>query len=262
MKILIQFFTTRRNRDQLPTLTSFSTYLSTALACTLVMVSAFMYHEHQHLRVEANRLRQMREAYEFYMHQAVAMHPYDLDADDIDDDQVFAEDDQFLVLNRDPEYLKATVLGRFTPEVHDEESLKQKKPIPAPKPPAQFSWPLERGSYWISSYYGRRGKRLHAGIDLAAHKGTPIKASHDGKVEFADGAGTFGNMILLSHDRTFKTRYAHLSKMLVAEGEAVKKGQVIGHVGNTGRVSGKNGHHLHFEVLEFDQAVNPLKHLA
>ncbi len=261
MKILIQYFITRRNRDQLPSLSTFTTYVSTALACTLVVVSAFMFHELQHLRVEANRLRQMREAYEFYMHQAVIFNQYDFDADEIDDDQVFDEDDEFVVLNRDPDYLKATVLSQWRPDLEEPQRTK-KKPIPASKPPTRFSWPLEKGTYWISSYYGRRGKKLHAGIDLAAHRGTPIKASHDGKVEFADGAGTFGNMILLSHDRTFKTRYAHLNKILVAEGETVKKGQLIGHVGNTGRVSGKNGHHLHFEVLEFDQAVNPLKHLV
>ncbi len=130
------------------------------------------------------------------------------------------------------------------------------------KAPA-FAWPIARKQFWISSYFGWRArKRLHAGIDMAAIKGTPVKAAASGIVEEACVAGGFGKMVLISHNDAYKSRYAHLHRILVPPGKKVKKGQVIGYVGNSGHVRGKNGHHLHFEILATNQAINPMRFLA
>ena len=126
----------------------------------------------------------------------------------------------------------------------------------------QFRWPIHKSKYWISSYYGTKERgRLHAGIDMAALKGTIVRAASSGKIEQAKSSGKYGNMVLLRHDSTFKTRYAHLDKMFVKKGERVVRGQIIGHVGNTGSVSGKNGDHLHFEILAHNEPKNPMKYL-
>ena len=125
-----------------------------------------------------------------------------------------------------------------------------------------FSWPLEKERFWISSYFGNRRGRMHYGLDLAAHAGTPIYASEDGKVVFVGDGGPYGNMVLMEHDEKYKTRYAHMQDMHVQVGDDIKKGDVIGTVGNTGHVMGKNGNHLHFEVLEFEKPVNPMDFLV
>jgi len=103
---------------------------------------------------------------------------------------------------------------------------------------------------------------MHKGIDLAAMRGTPVKACSSGIVEMATRAGTFGNMVLIRHSNGYKSRYAHLKKITVPQGTFVSRGKVIGYVGNTGRVSGKTGDHLHFEVLAKNTPVNPIYFLV
>lgn len=126
-----------------------------------------------------------------------------------------------------------------------------------------FRWPIKRGNFWISTYYGKRSRgRLHAGLDLAAANGTPVYASANGRIEYANEAGTFGNMILIKHDNNFKSRYAHLHKIVVHKKKFVQKGELLGYVGNTGNVSGKNGNHLHFEILSRNGPINPIKVLS
>jgi murein DD-endopeptidase MepM/ murein hydrolase activator NlpD len=126
-----------------------------------------------------------------------------------------------------------------------------------------FQWPIRKNKFWISTYFGRKARgRLHAGLDLAATKGTPVYSACAGRVEFAANAGTFGNMILIKHNKTFNSRYAHLHKIVVGRGKSVRKGELIGYVGNSGSVSGKNGHHLHFEVLANNRPVNPVRVLG
>ena len=125
-----------------------------------------------------------------------------------------------------------------------------------------FTWPMDTGSFWVSSGYGRRSRnRFHKGIDLAAPNGTPVKAAAEGIVEYAGLAGTFGKMVLIRHIGGYKTRYAHLSRVKTHIGAKVITGQLIGGVGNTGRVRGKNGYHLHLEVLHNGIALNPLGYL-
>ncbi len=102
---------------------------------------------------------------------------------------------------------------------------------------------------------------FHSGIDLGAPYGTPVLATSDGIVEFADWAGGYGNLVEIRHSRA-RTRYAHLSQITVRPGQKVVQGQQIGLVGSTGRSTGP---HLHFEILSPTAdgwiAVNPAPYL-
>jgi murein DD-endopeptidase MepM/ murein hydrolase activator NlpD len=95
----------------------------------------------------------------------------------------------------------------------------------------------------------------HAGIDLAAPAGTSVMATGDGTVNIAGWMGGYGLVVQIDHGGAVETRYAHLSRLAVASGQSVKRGQIIGFVGSTGRSTGP---HLHYEVRQSDVAVNPL----
>lgn len=116
----------------------------------------------------------------------------------------------------------------------------------------------------LSSGYGMRehpvlgGRRAHKGIDLSAPTGTPIRASADGVVEKAEWFGGYGLFVGLDHGGGMETRYGHMSRVAVAEGQQVRKGDVIGYVGSTGRSTGP---HLHYEVRVAGEAVNPLPYM-
>jgi murein DD-endopeptidase MepM/ murein hydrolase activator NlpD len=97
--------------------------------------------------------------------------------------------------------------------------------------------------------------RPHKGLDFKASKGTPIYATGDGVVLEARVSESFGNVVYVNHGFDFETRYAHMSKFIVQKGENVKRGQVIGYVGNTGTSAGE---HLHYEVLYKGTQVNPI----
>lgn len=119
-----------------------------------------------------------------------------------------------------------------------------------------FIWPL-KGK--LTSKYGIRNRRKHDGIDIAAPKGSPIFASASGKVIFSGWGPTgYGKMVIIKHNRNRVTVYAHNSKNLVKKRERVKKGQKIAYVGSTGRASGP---HLHFELRDRREPINPLKYL-
>lgn len=106
----------------------------------------------------------------------------------------------------------------------------------------------------VSSRYGPRSGRMHYGLDIAASSGTPIKAADGGKVVYAGWKGSYGNLVEISHENGYVTRYAHCSSINVSAGQRVHKGQLVGRVGNTGRSTGP---HLHFEVLKNGENVNP-----
>lgn len=98
--------------------------------------------------------------------------------------------------------------------------------------------------------------KMHTGVDLSADRGTPIYATGDGIVIRADASsGGYGNCIRINHGYNYITVYAHTSKMLVRPGEVVKRGQLIGLVGSTGRSTGP---HLHYEVRINNKPVNPV----
>jgi murein DD-endopeptidase MepM/ murein hydrolase activator NlpD len=116
----------------------------------------------------------------------------------------------------------------------------------------------------LTSSYGMRshpvlgGLRKHTGIDLAAPTGTPVYATADGMVSRADWYSSYGLYISLEHGASLQTRYAHLSRLAVASGDVVKKGDLIGYVGSTGRSTGP---HLHYEVRVDGVAVNPIPYM-
>ena len=116
----------------------------------------------------------------------------------------------------------------------------------------------------LTSSYGMRthpvlgGTRKHTGIDLAAPTGTPVYATADGVVSRADWYSSYGLYISLEHGASLQTRYAHLSRLAVAAGDTVKKGDLIGYVGSTGRSTGP---HLHYEVRVDGVAVNPIPYM-
>lgn len=118
-------------------------------------------------------------------------------------------------------------------------------------------WPA-RG--WVTSDFGQRvdpytaERVMHAGLDVAAPHGQEVLAPSEGTVAFAGMDGGYGNVIVLDHGYGLKTRYAHLSRILVKAGEKVERGMQIGAVGNTGRSTGP---HLHYEVRLHGVPQNP-----
>jgi len=96
--------------------------------------------------------------------------------------------------------------------------------------------------------------RPHKGLDFTAPKGSPVYATGDGIVEYT-GYSTYGNVVYINHGYNFETRYAHLTNYIVSPGQSIKRGQVVGFVGNTG-VSA--GFHLHYELLYNRVHINPI----
>ena len=122
-------------------------------------------------------------------------------------------------------------------------------------------WPV-RGA--VNSEFGNRvspwtdKKEFHAGMDIRAERGTPVKAPAGGTVAFAGWHGEYGHTITIDHGNDLKTVYGHLSKVAVAVGDRVDAGAEIGFTGNSGRSSGP---HLHYEILVKGQPVNPRAYL-
>ena len=116
----------------------------------------------------------------------------------------------------------------------------------------------------LTSGYGMRihpvlgGRRAHKGVDLAEPVGSPVYATADGVVSRAEWFSSYGLYISLEHGGNIQTRYGHLSRLNVASGQAVHKGDLIGYVGTTGRSTGP---HLHYEVRIAGVAVNPVPYL-
>jgi murein DD-endopeptidase MepM/ murein hydrolase activator NlpD len=151
---------------------------------------------------------------------------------------------------RDPRFLKlAVALSRMDAM---ERALAA---IPTAMPAA---------SMMLSSGFGYRsdpftgGGAMHAGLDFKGPVGTPILAAAEGKVVLAGFHGGYGNMIEIRHANGLVTRYAHLSGLNVRRGQMVERGVQIGRMGSTGRSTGS---HLHFEVRQNGQAINPRKFL-
>jgi murein DD-endopeptidase MepM/ murein hydrolase activator NlpD len=107
----------------------------------------------------------------------------------------------------------------------------------------QLRWPLK--TVFVTSHFGRRGRRAHEGVDLRAHSGTPVYAAHDGVVQVSRRVRGYGNLVLIRHPHGLSTVYGHNSRLIVKSGQKVKQGQLIARSGNTGR---SRGPHLHFEV--------------
>lgn len=123
-----------------------------------------------------------------------------------------------------------------------------------------MAWPVD-GLYQISSPYGYRWGRLHAGVDISGGSayGHVIRAAEAGRVEYAGYDSDYGYNVIINHGGGLKTRYAHCSSLGVSSGEYVEKGQAIARVGNTGNSFGA---HLHFEVIVNGSRVNPLGYIS
>lgn len=123
---------------------------------------------------------------------------------------------------------------------------------------------LVLGGGRISSGFGMRADpfhgeaRHHRGVDVAAPGGSEILAAADGIVRFRGERGGYGNTVVLDHGGGVTTLYAHASELTVQEGDKVRKGEIIGRVGSTGRATGD---HLHFEVRKDDRPISPTRAL-
>jgi murein DD-endopeptidase MepM/ murein hydrolase activator NlpD len=118
-----------------------------------------------------------------------------------------------------------------------------------------YIWPVNGP---VVSPFGQRWGRLHAGIDIAAPAGTPIRAAAGGTVAIAGPTGAYGLYTCIQHGGGVATCYAHQSSISVSSGASVKQGQVIGAVGCTGRCFGD---HVHFEVRVGGSPVDPTGYL-
>lgn len=109
----------------------------------------------------------------------------------------------------------------------------------------------------VISHFGYRGRHLHAGTDIKLKHGDTIRAAFDGVVTKACRYSGYGNLVIVKHPNNIETYYSHLSKCIVANGDSVKAGQLVGLAGRTGRASTD---HLHFEVRFNRIAKNPEKY--
>ena len=131
---------------------------------------------------------------------------------------------------------------------------------PAPKASVSVPSLMPVEGVRLSSGYGMRDhpvlrkRRQHNGVDLAAASGTPVYATADGLVGKAQYWGSYGNYVQIEHGGELQTRYAHLSSYTVALGDDVRKGDLIGYIGSTGRSTGP---HLHYEVRVAGEPVDP-----
>lgn len=128
--------------------------------------------------------------------------------------------------------------------------------IPSVQPVSNLKF---TSNFGIRSDPFRGTAAMHAGVDIPGPIGTPIYATADGIVSHAGRQGGYGNMIEVNHGKGIATRYGHLSKIIVADNTRVKRGQLIGLMGSTGRSTGS---HLHYEVRIDGHAVNPVPFLT
>ncbi len=123
-------------------------------------------------------------------------------------------------------------------------------------------WPAHG---WLTSPMGYRtdpvngSADFHAGLDIAGDRGQPVYATAAGTVTFAGNQGAYGKLLVVNHGYGLETRYGHLMAFSVGKDEQVKRGDIIGRVGNTGRAT---GNHLHYEVLANGTLLNPLRLLT
>jgi murein DD-endopeptidase MepM/ murein hydrolase activator NlpD len=118
---------------------------------------------------------------------------------------------------------------------------------------------------WLTGTFGGRPDpftgepAFHQGLDISTEKGQAVYATANGQVDSAAYTGEYGNLITLRHDFGLSTRYGHLSRFNVKPGASVKRGDIIGYVGSTGRSTGA---HLHYEILANGKLINPLQLLT
>jgi murein DD-endopeptidase MepM/ murein hydrolase activator NlpD len=142
-------------------------------------------------------------------------------------------------------YLESVLLQKNM----QQNTMPNGKPVTAAYRSSSYGWRVD-------PFSGR--KAFHEGLDFTADKGTPIYAAAGGIVTTAERTTDYGKLVKIDHGGGIETRYAHASQLLVKVGERVRKGQVIAHVGSTGRSTGP---HLHFEVRLNGTPLDPRKYL-
>ncbi|PWB77152.1 MAG: hypothetical protein C3F08_10375 [Candidatus Methylomirabilota bacterium] len=157
-------------------------------------------------------------------------------------------------------------LDRLSREINDRNrsfqgllgALEAKRSLLASTPTI---WPVKG---WLTAGFGQRRspftgrKEMHEGVDIANSPGTPIIAPADGVVTYTGPLGAFGNVVSVNHGNKISTFYGHLQQEKVAQGQRVRRGDVIGLVGATGRVTGP---HLHYEIQVNEVPVDPTKYV-
>ena len=183
------------------------------------------------------------------------------------EDQLVGSRDQLASARADKQGSLAQVRGSRMRAQEDLASLEREQarvqaalqgsPSPGPiqRGSGQLIWPIN-GTF--TSPFGMRWGRLHAGIDIAAPEGTPIRAADAGTVAIAGWTGGYGNYTCIQHTGSMSTCYAHQSRLGTSTGASVGQGQVMGYVGNTGNSFGA---HLHFEVRINGSPVDPMGYL-
>lgn len=135
------------------------------------------------------------------------------------------------------------------------EKKKMLAAIPAIKPIKDEDQTYMASGFGMRMHPILKYRKMHKGMDFTAPTGTPIYASGNGKITQAHRSSTYGNVIYIDHGYGYETVYAHMSKMVAKRGQKVKRGDLIGYVGNTGRSAGP---HLHYEVRKNKKAINPI----
>jgi murein DD-endopeptidase MepM/ murein hydrolase activator NlpD len=149
------------------------------------------------------------------------------------------------------------VIGTRLDSVRD--SVERRHALAAATPSV---WPV---AGWLTSSYGTRkdpfthDADFHPGLDISADYGVPVLATGDATVVGAGTNGAYGNMVMLDHGFGIVTKYGHMSRLAVAANQHVKRGDVIGYVGSTGRSTGA---HLHYEIWMNGRLTNPMTLLA
>jgi murein DD-endopeptidase MepM/ murein hydrolase activator NlpD len=107
--------------------------------------------------------------------------------------------------------------------------------------------------------FNGEGREVHEGLDIAVDFGAPVAATADGLVIYAAPHAGYGNLVIVYHSNGITSRYGHLSRIAVEAGQRVKRGDQVGNVGSTGRSTGP---HVHYEIRENDQAVDPTRYVG
>jgi len=175
-----------------------------------------------------------------------------LESEDTEEEQALASSSEVNQENKQPD----------AREVSLPADLSEQPAAPAPQASSEMTSPADQeGFIWplinrITSHFGPRGRRVHAGVDIAAPSYQQVVAAADGEVIYAARSGKgLGNAVVLKHDNGYSTVYGHGAVILVKEGDTVRRGEPILGVGSTGR---STGNHLHFEIRKDGVPVDPL----
>ncbi len=167
---------------------------------------------------------------------------------------------QFIYVDEDGQGYKSSSKSQaYT--VNNKKKVTYTRRVPVSKKNSRFGMPLRHARITSSFSYRRwhpilHRYRPHHGTDFGARRGTPLLAVNSGRVSFAGRMGGYGKVVKIKHPGGYESLYAHQSRIRVKRGQKVKKGQVIGYVGSTGRSTGP---HLHFGLMKNGRWVDPMK---